>query len=117
MSAGDDHGDVYRELFEAVSDAILVYDPADGTVVDANPAAATLTGYDVEDLIGAPVATFSAGDPGTVEYTASGIGLVSVGDIVSGHDWILAIPETRGGARFEFRFEGGAPERGLGPEA
>lgn len=73
MSTQDERGEFYRQLFEEVSDAIFVYDPGTGVVVDANPAAAQLTGYAVETLIGNPVTQFSTGTPEEVERAATQI--------------------------------------------
>ncbi|MFA1611414.1 PAS domain S-box protein [Halobellus rubicundus] len=64
-------GDFYRQLFEEVSDAIVVYDPETAVVVDANPAVADLTGYSVEALVGRPVTQFSSGPPEEVERAAA----------------------------------------------
>ncbi|MFC7019112.1 MULTISPECIES: PAS domain S-box protein [Haloarcula] len=60
-------GTFYRQVFEGVSDAIFVYDPANGSIVDVNPAAAELTGYSVGTLRGRPVTQFTAGSPDHVE--------------------------------------------------
>ncbi|HEX8387016.1 MAG TPA: PAS domain S-box protein [Rubricoccaceae bacterium] len=49
----------YRALFEGASDAILVFDPTTETVLDANPQAATLYGYDRGELVGMTLAAFS----------------------------------------------------------
>ena len=49
-----DAQNVFRTLFAAYPDALIVTDAA-GTVVLANPSAATLFGYAVEELIGLPV--------------------------------------------------------------
>lgn len=70
MATEEPRSDFYQQLFEAVSDAIFVYDPADGVVVDANPAAARLTGYEIDDLEGSSVSKFSAGTPEEVEQAA-----------------------------------------------
>ncbi len=42
----------------------------------------------------------------TASASGTGIGLDSVTDVVEAHGWELSIPETDGGARFEFRVEG-----------
>lgn len=41
----------YRSVFEASSDAIIIFE-LDGTIVQANPAACRIHGYDYNDLIG-----------------------------------------------------------------
>jgi PAS domain S-box-containing protein len=51
---GFDAHSVYRTLFAAYPDALLVVDGG-GTIVLANPMAATLLGYSVDELIGLPV--------------------------------------------------------------
>jgi PAS domain S-box-containing protein len=64
-------GDLYQTIFDEVSDAIFVYDPTDGTVVDVNTAATNLTGYSREAIVGNPVSRFSAGNPDEIEQAAS----------------------------------------------
>ncbi|WP_328765735.1 PAS domain-containing protein [Haloarcula rubra] len=49
-------GDAFREAiggeaFETVNDAILVFDPEDGTFVDCNVRACSLLGYDRAELL------------------------------------------------------------------
>ena len=51
---GDGGESVFREIFAAYPDALLLVDSS-GVVVLANPAAATLLGYTVADLQGLPV--------------------------------------------------------------
>jgi len=51
LPAGVDQGDVFRTLFAAYPDALIVADGR-GTIVLANPAAATLLGYTPEELVG-----------------------------------------------------------------
>jgi PAS domain S-box-containing protein len=41
----------YRELFERVADAILVYDPDTGAIIDVNHAAVELYGYSREEFL------------------------------------------------------------------
>src|SRR5215203_4269806 len=59
-SAGDaaarrlDRRTVYRTLFTAYPDSLLVADIS-GHIVLANPSAAALLGYEVDELIGMPV--------------------------------------------------------------
>jgi len=71
MSSGPPSPDFYRQLFEKVSDAIVVYDPETAVVVDANPAVAELTGYAAETLVGRPVTQFSSGSPEEIERSAA----------------------------------------------
>ena len=51
LPAGTDEPNVFRSLFVANPDALVVAD-AHGVVVLANPAAAALLGYAVEELVG-----------------------------------------------------------------
>ena len=51
---GTDEGGVFRTLFAAYPDALIVAD-AQGTIVLANPSAATLFGFDVDELVGLPI--------------------------------------------------------------
>lgn len=71
MDAVGDSSEFYRELFEKVSDGMFVHDPETGEVIDANPAAAEITGFPLEKIIGKPVTQFSAGAASAVEQTAS----------------------------------------------
>lgn len=52
----------YRSVFELVADALLLLRLDDGTIIDANPAASVLFGYEREDLVGREVEEFSV-DP------------------------------------------------------
>jgi PAS domain S-box-containing protein len=54
VPAGFDEHRVFRSLFAAYPDALLVVDAA-GTIMLANPAAATLLGYSLEELAGLAV--------------------------------------------------------------
>lgn len=49
-----DSDSVYRSIFEAAPDGVVVVD-GDGVIVEANPALETLFGYDEEELVGSPV--------------------------------------------------------------
>ena len=46
----------YRHLFQSVSEAVLIVDPASQHVVDANPAAAQVIGEPVKRVVGRPFA-------------------------------------------------------------
>jgi PAS domain S-box-containing protein len=52
----------YRTLFEQASDAILIFDPADETILEANARACRLYGFSREELVGRSITSFSA-DP------------------------------------------------------
>jgi len=54
LPSGIDDSSVFRSLFAAYPDALLVADAA-GRIVLANPAAAALLGYTVDELIGAGI--------------------------------------------------------------
>ncbi|KAA9395803.1 PAS domain S-box protein [Haloarcula sp. CBA1130] len=45
----------YRELFESVSDGIVVHDPETGEIVDVNEQFCAMNGYDREELLGETV--------------------------------------------------------------
>ncbi|PSP79537.1 hypothetical protein BRC81_04820 [Halobacteriales archaeon QS_1_68_20] len=52
----------YREVFDAVDDALLVIDPETGRLVEVNSAACEVWGYDQAELVGRDPATLGA-DP------------------------------------------------------
>ena len=54
MLPGLDVDSIYRSLFSAYPDALLLVDGS-GTIVLANPAASDLLGYGADDLVGLPV--------------------------------------------------------------
>jgi PAS domain S-box-containing protein len=41
----------YREIFEAMPDGVLLHDPADGTIIDANEQFCAMLGYSREELL------------------------------------------------------------------
>lgn len=45
----------YREVFEGVSDGLVVHEPESGRIVDVNDRYCEMMGYDREDLVGATV--------------------------------------------------------------
>ncbi len=53
----------YRAIFDAMEDAVFVHDPADGSILDANPAALALYGYSLEELRHRQVVQLSVGEP------------------------------------------------------
>lgn len=58
----------YRELFELAGDAILILDPANETILDANTRACTLYGFPRREFLGRSLRTLSADPDGTHEY-------------------------------------------------
>ncbi|MBI3347850.1 MAG: PAS domain-containing protein, partial [Burkholderiales bacterium] len=54
MTASIDDSGVFRTLFSAYPDGLLLVDAA-GLIVLANPAAASLLGYGLDELVGTPV--------------------------------------------------------------
>ena len=54
LPAGFDESGVYASLFAAYPDALLLVDAA-GVIVRANPQAAKLLGYDIDEFVGLPV--------------------------------------------------------------
>src|SRR5664279_77703 len=54
LPPGIDESSVYRSLFSAYPDALIVAD-AGGRIVLANPSAAALLGYDIDELVGLDV--------------------------------------------------------------
>lgn len=60
----------YREVFEGVSDAILVHDPETGRILDANPSAERLYSRDVSTLRGVGVEMISVTEDGYDQTTA-----------------------------------------------
>jgi len=57
----------YRAIFEAAEDAIFVHDWDTGAIVDVNPKACEIYGYDRQTLLRLTVAELSSGEP---PYTA-----------------------------------------------
>lgn len=49
----------FRHLFEKNQSVMLLIDPADGRIIDANTAAATYYGHPLERLIGMPIAAIN----------------------------------------------------------
>ncbi len=52
----------YHGIFEIASDGLILYDLETGLVVDANPAACTMYGYDRDELISKKITTFIHAD-------------------------------------------------------
>ena len=56
----------YRDLFESVSDGLVVHDPDTGEIVDVNQRYCSLTGYDRDELVGSKIQLIV---PEGAEYT------------------------------------------------
>ena len=79
-----------RELFRGSSEAILVHDPADGCILDANPAAQRLYGYTREELVGESPEGLLADGPADLSALADGdetVGWHTVGPD-DDHRWV-----------------------------
>lgn len=50
----------YRSLFENAHDAILIFDPTSGGILEVNPRACEMYGYERHELLGLPVSALSA---------------------------------------------------------
>ena len=59
----------YRELFNATSEAIFVYDADTGVILDVNQAVVELFGYTREEALGLSVADFSASTTGSGQFS------------------------------------------------
>jgi len=64
LPSGIEEGSVFRSLFIAYPDGLLLVDRA-GAIVLANPSAASLLGYAVEELSGTSTSTFRPGSSST----------------------------------------------------
>lgn len=53
----------YREIFNAIPDAIFVHDPDNGRILEVNQATCRLLGWSHQDLLNLEVGAFSQGDP------------------------------------------------------
>lgn len=49
----------YKQLFEQAHDAILIFNPEDEVILDANKAACEIYGYSYEEFVGNSITTFS----------------------------------------------------------
>ena len=82
---------LYRDIFEASQDPIMVHDAETGEIVQANPAAGALLGLDRDDLVGLRVGDFSPPEYTTEEAndlirSAASEGEIQVEWSVSGPD-------------------------------
>jgi PAS domain S-box-containing protein len=74
-----DDADVLRAVFEGAPDAIVLADRETGEILDANPAAAELTGYRIGELVGSEQARIHPGEGATLRdtFAAHGEGLTT----------------------------------------
>jgi len=83
----------FRGIFEASHDPIFILDPRASRIVDANPAAARLLGYDIEDLRGLEIAAVHPGEMERMEAFTRDV-------FREGHGWTNELScLTRGGER------------------
>ena len=55
--------DSYFQIFHSVNDAILIHDPNDGRILDANRSMCQLLGYSLEELLQLNIGNISSGEP------------------------------------------------------
>jgi PAS domain S-box-containing protein len=60
LRAGDER---FRSIFGAISEGIVIVDPATGAFIEVNEPASTMLGYGVDELIGRDIQTISSGAP------------------------------------------------------
>ena len=63
---------MYRDLFENVSDGIVVHDPDSGKILDCNEQFCKLTGYSRTELVGETIDLISAAEEGDSSEKAKG---------------------------------------------
>jgi PAS domain S-box-containing protein len=61
----------YRDVFENVSDGLVVHDPETGEILDVNDRYCELTGYARDDLVGADIGVVMTDDPDYSEAAAN----------------------------------------------
>jgi PAS domain S-box-containing protein len=61
----------YREVFESVSDGLVVHDPDTGEILDVNDRYCELTGYSHDELVGADIGLVMTDDPDYTEDRAN----------------------------------------------
>ena len=87
----------YRAIFGAANDAIFVHDAATGAFLDANPKAAEMYGYTVEEIRALDVGALSAGFPPYTQAQAA----VWVGKAARGEPQLFEwLAKHRTGRRF-----------------
>lgn len=62
QTTGSEFEQMYRDLFENVSDGLVVHEPASGEIVDCNGQFCEMTGYSREELVGETIALITAPD-------------------------------------------------------
>jgi PAS domain S-box-containing protein len=61
----------YRDVFENVSDGLVVHDPETGEILDVNHQYCELTGYDPDELVGSDIGAVMTDDPDYSEAAAN----------------------------------------------
>lgn len=61
----------YKAVFELANDGILIQDIATGMVIDANPAWARISGYDIRESRHMPLSLLGSGEPGYTIHEAA----------------------------------------------
>lgn len=59
-----------RAIYEGVNDAILIFDPETGAIIDVNHRAEELTGYDIETMRELRIVDLSVGEPEEIDRIA-----------------------------------------------
>jgi len=90
----------YRLLFQQSSEAVLVLDPAEGRIIEANPAASALCGTDTADVSGRPITDFF--DTGHLDDVQAQIGSIGAAGRAEGVPALL----SHGGRAVTLRMAG-----------
>lgn len=69
----------YRSIFEAAGDGLIIQDVATGLVIEANPAASAMHGYNREEFLGLPLTSFM--HPDSHHLFAQYVQAVQSGDV------------------------------------
>jgi PAS domain S-box-containing protein len=75
----------YRELFESTRDAMLILDPANGMVLDANQKACDTYGISYADFVGTSILRFAVKPDAYMTHLSDVVRLKHIDDVVSEH--------------------------------